>query len=403
MLEGSYVQLEAIGPHEKAIYFEQPGPLLAPFTQHCTKRASRFALETREEVFPNDFTFGKSNSMIIPRSGDLLGDVILEIKLPVVQGATGQDTWVAGIGYVLLKRIRLEIDDTIIHNHERLWYDLDDALFLKSSKKLGVNEMIGRVPLPMNVQHVIYIPLKFFCCKNYHARQNFMPLLGIPGSTLRVTFDTDTFDNVSVLSTHTVVPPTTLEAVVLLDYITLEAPERERLLVRPTSILFEDTQDVEAPSFIESQDGSGGGRVLVDRVKISMREVNSPVKLLTWVSYLVTDVANKQYFNYRDDIARAQIAINGVELDAERDAEYYKTVQKYYRVDNTDVANVAVHSFALDASTWQPTGQLNFDQINEPELRVILKNKREDLVVKVFLMSYKHIIFDKGRAMLKFI
>lgn len=405
MLEGSHVQLNAIGPQEQAIYFEQPGRL-APFTTQCIRRHSRFATETREEVFPNSFVFGKSNTLNIPRSGDLLGDVFLEIRLPVVSGASSSDRWVDSVGYVLLKRVKLQIDDTIIHTQERLWYDIDDALFLSSSKTTGVHEMIGRgVQLPMNQAHTLFVPLKFFCCKNYHARQNFMPLLGIPGSTLSLTIESETFSQLTTLQTPlgSLTVPTTLDVRVLLEYVTLDAPERERLLVRPTSILFEDVQDVEAVSYRDALDSNGGGRIPLDVVRVSMREVNSPVKLLTWVSYLVTDVANKIYFAYRDDISHAQLAVNGIELDTEREIEYFKTVQKYYRVDNTGVANVSVHSFALDASSWQPSGQLNFDQINEPELRARLRSKREDLMVKVFVMCYKHIIFDKGRAMLKFI
>lgn len=403
MQQGSQIQLGAIGPQDAAIYDMCVGGISAPFTKQCVRRHARFAIETKAEPFADGFFLGKTNVVNIPRVGDLLGDVFLEITLPIVAGAQSSDTWLSNIGQILLKRVKLIIDDVIIQSIERLWYDLEDQLFLKSSKRAGMDIMLGRGEnLRMDRAHVILVPLKLFCCKGHRQDQSFMPLLGIPGSTMSISIDAESFGNLTESSE--LGPVVTVHANVLLDYVSLDAPEKERLLRRPTALMFEDTQDVEAMSFVEANDGNGGGRIPLEIVKVDMREINSPVKLLTAVSYLLTDAANKSYFNYRADIASASITINGAELLDERPADYFKIIETYYYVDNASASsNIHVYSFALDASSSQPCGHMNFDLAPSPEFRVRLSEKRNDVMVKVFVTCYKHIIFDKGRAMLKFI
>jgi len=409
VLEGSYVQLRAIGPLEHLLYDIGPATSRAdairPFSE-CVPRHTRFARETRREPFPEAFRLGKSNAFQIPRAGDLLGDIFLEITLPSIVGAPPGATWVDSVGHVLLRRVMLKIDDTTIHDQERLWYDLEDALFLKQTQQRGIDELIGRnSTLLLSDTHTLIIPLKLFFCKRYHSQQNFLPLLGIPGSTITLTIEAESYDNLVVGSnTDGHVKPVAMDARLVTDFYFVEAPEKERLLLRPTSILFEDVQDVESYSYVESTDALGGAKTPVDFVRLSMQEVNAPVKLLVWVVYNVRDAAQKLYFQYQDVIRSVELKAETVSLVDDLPSGYYARVQKFYHVDNSPKqSNVHVYSFALDASSWQPSGQLNFDQVARPELQCKLKEKRADLVIKAFVMTYKHLIFDKGRAMLKFI
>lgn len=401
MLQGAQIQLHARGPQDEML---TGGAASNPYTRTCWPRCTRFALDQRRDPFPETFRLGSSNSATIPRSGDLVGDVFLEIRLPVVPGATNDDRWVERFGRVLLRRVRLKIDETTVHDHERLWYDLDDALFGKASKTDGLHEMIGSDSLPMDEEHLIFIPLKFFFCKNWKSRQQFMPLLGIPGSSISLTIETESFDRLTTLAEGSQASSVeSLDARLIIEYVHLDSPEKERVLRRPQAVLYEDVQDVEGVSYKLANDSEGGVRIPLDVVDVDMKEVNAPVRFVSFVSYLETDLVNELYFQYRDDIRRAELLANGVSLVSERDVAHFSTVEKYFRVDNTGEKNVMVHSFAMDASSWQPSGQLNFDRIARPVLRVWLKEKRPDVVVKAFVSTYKFMIFDKGRAMLKFI
>lgn len=402
MLQGTSVQLHARGPQDAIL---SDGATKNPYTQSCWPRCTRFALDQRREPFPETFRLGATNTMPISRAGDLLGDVFLEVTLPAVPGASQSDKWVPSIGHVILRRVSLKIDETSIHNQERLWYNLEDHLFAKSNKTRGLSEMIGASEqLPMHVPHILYIPLKFFFCKGSKARQQFMPLLGIPGSSITMSIETESFENLTLLSDgSTAQPVQILDARVILEYIHLDATEKERVLRRPHMILYEDVQDVESVSYNVALDGSGGTKIPLDIVTVNMNEVNAPVRYITFVSYLASDVSEKRFFQYRSDITKAELLANNVTLVTEREASFYKIMQKFYHVDSTTANQVHVYSFALDASSWQPSGQLGFDQIISPLLKVWLQEKREDIVIKAFVVTYKFLIFDKGRAMLKFI
>lgn len=398
--EGALVHLHARGPQEEMLY-RQEHP--TPFTKQESVRSTRFAIEAREERFPNTFKFGATNVMQIPRAADMLGNVTLEIRLPAMQGATSDDVWADALGYVIMRRVQLRIDETLVHDHERLWYDLSDKLFAKASHVRGLDAMIGRGRvLRMDTPHVLYVPLKLFCCKMHHQHNNFMPLLTIPGSTMTLTVISETFGQCCFAGD--VKEPEELDVRVLLDYVTLDAPERERLTRRPTPILIEDTQDCESLSYMLVLDHeSGGGIVPLDRVKVDLSEINSPVKTLVWVAYAAGDVANKRYFQYAADLTSAALLVNGKDLVADTRAEYFKVVEPYLFAKRAGAAeNIHMFSFALDASSWQPSGHLNFDVVQRPELVVRLAAPRTDLVVKVFALCYKHIIFNKGRAMFKF-
>jgi len=394
------VQLAAVGPQERGLYPAPPPPC----PPHAITRHTRFATETRAEVFPNSCVFGASNVMDIPRLGDLLGDITLEITLPVVPDAAPTDAWVDAIGYVLLRRMQLAVDDTIIHDHERLWYDISDRLFTKQSRLPGLHEMIGKGKvLLLSKAHTLYVPLKFFCCKGYHTRQTFMPLLGTPGSTLRLGLQTESFAG-CVRAYAGSAPPTEIDVKVLLDYVTVDAPERERILRRPTPLLIEDVHDCESLSFKMVDDhGSGGGMVPLDAIKVDLSEINSPVKMIAWVTYTTNDLSANRYFEYTGDITSSTLRINGQDLVAAMPEDYFRVLEKYYYVDRTEPSNVHVYSFALDASSWQPSGHLNFEKAHRPELCVSISAPRTDLVVKAFVLCYKHIIFDKGRAMMMFV
>jgi hypothetical protein len=197
MSQGSFYQLAAKGPQERMFYGDDETSI-DPF-RHCFKRSTPFALDQREEPFPDSFGLGAINTLTIPRIGDLLGNVVLEFYLPEIAGAGPGDRWVDGIGYVLLRRIRFLIDDIELSDSERLWYDISDKLFTKATHRRGLEEMIGKgAVLHLNRPHVIHVPLKLLCCKAHRATQSFLPIVSTPGSSMRLEIEGESFDNCTI-------------------------------------------------------------------------------------------------------------------------------------------------------------------------------------------------------------
>lgn len=401
MSVGSYIQLAAKGPQDLVLYGNNKGP----FGVGCYRTHTRFAIETKEEVFPNGCHLGKENQMIVPRGGDMLGNMVLEFHLPAVPGASAQDTWVDSIGHVLMRRVKFAIDDVEISNSERLWYDISDRLFLKDSFRAGMNEMIGKNrALKLNRPHVVYVPLKLFCCKIHHETQNFLPLLTAPGSKMYLTLEVESFDK-CVSSYNGVQPPTHIDCKVLIDYVFLDNAEKERMINRPYTILIESEQDAEALTYKEMLSGGGGDvRIPLDAVKVDLSEVNYPVKFLAWVVYSNNVSQTKSYFEYETGaIKESRLLLDGVERFSSQENGYFQLVEKFHCTKKAPMADgIFLYSFGLDASSWQPCGQLTFGEVSLPVLHVDLTEKRSDRVVKVFIVGYKFLDIRHGRVTVRF-
>ena len=397
---GAFVQLAARGPQEDVFY---DTGATNPFTASCTRRSTQFAIEQKDVVFAAGFQFDKTNRLIIPRRGDMLGDIMLEFTLPIIEGATINDFWLDDIGYILLKHIRFSVDDVELSREERLWYDLSDALFMQEAKRNGIYQMIGRgTPKRLTREHTIFVPLKLFCCKNHHLAQNFMPLLTAPGSHLMLEIESEAFLN-CITSYGGTTPPTELPCKVLVDYVFLAGPEKERMINRPHTLLIETVQDAEGFSYKELiSDSSGDLRIPTDSVVVDLSEVNFPVKSLVWVAYSTGDVAQKRFFQYEDIIKSASLQFDGVDRTAFEHSQFYENVQTYFHATRCIPDKVFFYSFALDASAFQPNGHCTFGEVSRPTLNVKLKEKRDDVVVKVFVLGYRFLEFYRGRVRIKF-
>jgi hypothetical protein len=203
---GALLQLALRGPQNDFI----DDPNGKNFFSTCMRRHTRFALDIVEETFPNGFVFGKVNVVEISRRADVLGDVILEIHLPAVPAASADDTWVDSFGYVLLRRIRLVLGDIVVHDDERLWYDISDKLFCSAGHRRGLHEMIGASGrLSLRTAHVVHVPLKLLTSKMHRKTQNFLPLLAMPGTRFELEITTESVENCVRLAPRTPLPSST--------------------------------------------------------------------------------------------------------------------------------------------------------------------------------------------------
>ena len=138
MSQGTAAQLMSIGPQDRFISLN---PQMT-FFRKAYRRHTNFAVECFEENFTTDsFVFGTTNVCSLGKHGDLLGNISLRVVLPNLGIAGG--TWVDAVGYVLFTAIRMRIGETVVQTHERLWYDIEDKLFLSEGHVDGVNALDG--------------------------------------------------------------------------------------------------------------------------------------------------------------------------------------------------------------------------------------------------------------------
>lgn len=409
---GTSVQLFARAPQDA--YLTTPPEV--SFFEPGYKRHTPFGAETKEEQFFTGFKFGMTPARAaVSRDGDLLGDLTLQVTLPVVRDASGTPltagagrTWKDSIGYLLLRRARFRIGESLVHDQERLWYHISDTLFMSYGRKAALDAMIGRgSSLGVDREHTLFVPLKFMCCKDHRDAQTFLPLAGLTNVPISVELELESFDKCvdsGVLDAGGV-DPVELRAVLLCDYVRLDTPEQNVFLAdEELSLQFEQVQDMEAPAFVANSDGT----MVLPAVKVDLSELNVPTKLLVAVVY---DTNYSTPFVFEDEaVVNMHIEFNSKERFDKRNAEYFQLQQRYDYVGPVGrPARDGIHaySFALDASRMQASGAVNFSALELPLLKATLNtnvvSSGTRFVVKVFSVSYNWLVCKKGAAQLKYL
>lgn len=398
---GGLIQTLALGPQDTHLYDLDDAPSCNPFTTPPSKRPTRGALEVKDQVF-SPFLFDTINRVEIQRQGDLLGDVMLQIGLPVIPGATQNDYWRPNVGYILIKHIRLMLNDTELNSNERLYYDLYEQLYETDSTRRAIREMIGGEQansLRLTREHVIIVPLKLFTSKRRGSSQTFMPMLATPGSSLYLEIETDSFLN-CVTSYGGNAPPRSLDCTLLVEYVFIEGEEKERIINAPQTLLIETVQDAEGFSYreVNSQDGQAQ-LIPTQHVTVSLKEINFPAKAIVFAAYSTSDLQNRVYFQYQDVIESVSLRFNGNDrTEGQEPIDYYRLIQPYMHAPRCTGDNVFFYSFALQPRLLQPTGVFSFSNIREADLFITLKQPRDDIVVKAFVIGYSWVNFSHGFA-----
>ena len=405
---GPALQLAALGPQDLALT-QGPGAKRRFFDPRASvRRPTPFALEARELSFPLGFRFGATNAVSLPGDGgDLLGDLFLEVRLPAVgEGAV----WVPRVGYMLLRRARLLLDDLVLHSHERLWYDISDRLFAPQPHRRALDAMLGgSSPLDASAPLLLHVPLKMLCCKTHHragSQQAWLPLLCLARSaSLRLEVEAETL--AACLADPGSADPSALAALaaqdldvrVLADYVSLDAPERASMMAEAQHVLpLEEPQDVDALSYLPAEGGGDDtGRTAVDSVAVDLRELGLPVKMLAWVAYDEVDPAPFQYSEAPDSAALYEGSVL-LAPGAPLPRAYYTVVQPYFYFPRSGDPGVCCYSFALWPDRAQPSGGMDFSARRNPTLRIDLTQRHEGLKLKVWALTLNWLVVRGGSA-----
>jgi hypothetical protein len=317
-----------------------------------------------------------------------------------VDAATGQpalafrnDEWRSRLGYVFMRRVRFIVDDLVIHDQERLWYDLSDQLALAEGHAAGLDDMLG-VGLSMAQEHTVLVPLKFLSCKSHGNRQTFFPVILVPNCRVRVEFDAEAFSQCIPL-TFVVrpTPPASLDARLVIEHITLDAEERNAMLLKPLTLMYEGSQDMDALNYTVATESAVP---TTNKVSIDLSELNLPVKWLAWVVYPERVTA---MFDYVDAVDSATLLIGSTER-ATGIGPVFARQQVWTHAKRSLPGNVYMYSFALNATAAEPSGALDFSMVQKPTLRLVLKpsHMHEQLKCKAWGATYNWLKFAGGKV-----
>ena len=391
---GTWLQLQAVGPQNYVLDLNAQTTFFKQVYSQHTPGAS----ETFDDPF--DLVFGQSAMVELQRRGDVLGDVYVEVDLPSLGVPGGR--WADAVGYALLSRVRLWVDDVVVHDQERLWYDMVDRLFLAHGKRACVDGMIGRGRvLATDRAHRIVVPLKFSSCSSFGDRPALFPLAALKRtSRVRVELAFEGLSRCVRLPPGVSVPPLAkAPARLLSDQVYVSSIERRALLHGRHEIMITQQQDADALSYTFDDAGIYDAAAAT----LDLREINLPVKALFLVAYDEAAADKGAMFDYLDCVEELVLRFGASERFAPRPGTYFSLVQTHQHTPRSQADNVMCYSFARDAGLAQPSGSMNFAVAEKPALRARLRNTGGRAIkLKVFAHCINWVVIDQGSLVMRY-
>ena len=366
------------------------------------RRYTNFAIESQPMYFDGTANFGQRISCLIPRRGDLLGKVYIDVLLPGLTLNDGSNTpvsYVNSIGNALIQEITFEVGEQQIDKQTGEWMEIWEQLTTPAGQRDALNTMIGRVdgynipdliPGPASEGLRLYIPLQFYFCKNPGL---YLPLLALQYHPIRINITIAPLQSLFYTQQLILVPncsltvnPANITSMMLWgDYVYLDTEERRRFVSQSHEYLIEQIQYTPLIGVTASQ----------AQVNIQT-DFNHPIKEFIFVAR--RDFMNQvhEFFNYSslatneavpapvqpffmpgqvrtDLISTALLQLDGYDRFQVRQAPYFRLVQPYDHHTTTPVQNfLYCYSLALRPEDAQPTGTLNASRIDSVNWQIVM-------------------------------
>jgi len=186
---GGLLQLVATGKQD---LFLTGNPQIS-FFKMVYRRHTNFATESQPMYFDGTPNFGQRVTCLIPRRGDLLGRVYLDVTLPAIRDTSGNPlSYTNSVGHALISEITFEVGEQEIDRQTGEWMEIWTQMTTPAGQRDALGQMIGRVdqyvppPLTVGTQSEglrLLIPLQFYFCNNPGL---YLPLIALQYSPIRI-------------------------------------------------------------------------------------------------------------------------------------------------------------------------------------------------------------------------
>ena len=392
---GGLLQLVATGKQD--LYLT--GNPQISFFKMVYRRHTQFAVESQPMYFDGTPNFGQRLTCLIPRRGDLLGKVYLDITLPQIKDTSGNVlSYTNSIGHAIIQEITFEVGEQEIDKQTGEWMEVWTQLTTPVGQRDALNEMIGRIE-PFNPPNLIpgaqsegirlLIPLQFYFCNNPGL---YIPLIALQYSPIRINITLRPLQQLFWIappsnqsnwmpSCSTRVDCTSQIVNMMLwgDYVFLDVEERRLFVSTSHEYIIEQVQYTPPYSLTAQQ----------NTATISI-EFNHPMKEFIFMVQRDAMMNRNEWFNYSnlaideptpalvipylnsnapagrmDLIATAKLQLDGYDRFMARSAQYFRLEQPYDHHTTTPVNSfIYNYSFALRPEDVQPTGTMNASRID---------------------------------------
>jgi hypothetical protein len=439
MGEAAKISLKAIGKQDTYLLSKDPDESFFNYTTN--RRHSDFRKYHRSKHInkPGNVAAGWPFGQTIkvefnPRTmGDLLSNMWLSITMPGISDGNYADQ----LGRHILKSVTMFVDDIEVEKIHDDWGILYDELYLEMSEKVAnrflVNRNLGFDDAPLTgfedkaqYSSDLVIPIHFFFSRKFASdeygtnkpNRPYFPLCSIYRQKIefefefhKQTFFTDTTDTVE-LSTFDIVT----------EEITV-TPEERRFLATQRQMFITDL--VRKHPVALNDDGK-------DIIKNNLVP-NIPVKCIHWFlrnikfendnDAIGTPVPaengerlyqNRYNFSSEKDfqgentfffpiMTEASFYINGNKLPnvSKTNHSYYKYLIPFQKRLSRPIRNIYTYSFSLNPVNVEPSGNLDFSQLQSEKTNIEVKIEPElvssnTYSLNMYYTGYQTFVFDKG-------
>ncbi len=397
---GGLLQLVATGKQD---LFLTGNPQIS-FFKMVYRRHTNFATESMPMYFDGTPNFGQRISCLVPRRGDLLGRVYLDVTLPRIFDSSGNLlSYTNSVGHALIQEITFEVGEQEIDRQTGEWMEIWTQLTTPDSQREALNQMIGRVnqyivpnitPGLQSEGLRLLIPLQFYFCNNPGL---YLPLIALQYHPIRINITLRPLQQLfwvpppdppqtqelwkPACSTQVDCTSQIVNMMLWGDYVYLDVEERRQFVSQSHEYLIEQVQYT-PPYALTAQQTTA---------TISI-EFNHPIKEFMFVCRRDEMINRNEWFNYSslaigepcppavqpflnipfnspggrtDLIASAKLQLDGYDRFPYRVPQYFRLQQPYDHHTTTPAfAYIYNYSFALRPEDVQPTGTMNASRID---------------------------------------
>ncbi len=354
------------------------------------KRPTNFAMTTKRISSTSYNDFGQLIEFTIPRYGDKINSIDLEVQLPILSNVG----YVNSIGYAMIDYIEIVVGEISVIKVPGEWLDVNDKIYTNENMRIAVNEMIMRFG---NFDEESYrggsliIPFTFWFTKEPGLA---FPLCALSHQDFKVFIKLRPFKDLWFSnSDQTPSQQYRLENIFLLvNYIRLDPLEREIVNKIKHKYLIKQIQYIT--------------QTINRTAKISLDDFKYPVIELNWIVRSTSRRKQKDWFNYKmdnentidnDPLVNAKLIFEGKDRTDSMIARYYRMYQPLRFRNQIPDDYIYTYVFSLmPEKDSQPSGTCNFSEIKEKFLQLELKSSVLDYELFVFATNYNVLRVEDG-------
>lgn len=446
MSSGALVQLSAVGQiNEYATICPE-----VTFFKGFYKRHTNFSRVPIENQFCSAIGFGRKLTSTVQRTGDLVTQVYLVMKLSALNVTTAQSgnqirdlngnlinvpvdangvptssfaTWTNEVGHAAIDWVDCIIGGQRMDQHSGIYLGVWESLSYHAGKRQG--SMVGfftNVPdlLTFSLKdETLYVPMMFWfnrCTEQalplialqYHetkfeyklrTRAELITYYGLftPEAFVGAPTDYSSFNQAQVTGGELT------DAYLLINYVYLDTMERRVFATNAHEYFIDQLQMTD-----ESKPAGATQRAIplyfnhICKELIFVLQRNALIDENKWFDFSGIVVGSSPQVGdpTADPLVSAKIQLNSHDLFSEKDALYFRKVVPYETHSDIPDYFVYVFSFALDPENWKPTGGCNLSRIDN----VILKLQYQDFdgVIRIYCRSVNLLKVISGMAGIKY-